>query len=153
MFNLLVSQRLFKPTSSKEQSLWFLVLPSEKISDHSMDRRRQLYAMLKETFLGLGSTLEPRMDESTLYEMGIDTTPYKLKEETEEGGMHFLPMSQTRLDTLEKRPLVRLSRWPRKRCSMPAAYDVHREIISQLLDSKDEDLFRAYEYSQWEPMG
>lgn len=63
-------------------------------------RRNKTYEKLKQMFKTLRKTLDPRLQTTTLSELGIDCTPVDLYRETEEGGTYFLPMSAARVDHL-----------------------------------------------------
>ncbi len=67
-------------------------------------RRVQSYSVLKQLFTTLRTSFEFHLNESALSNLGIDASQVDLHEETERGGPYFLPMSQSRLQSLDNLP-------------------------------------------------
>ena len=121
-----------------------------------MTRREQLLDELKDLFLSLRNCLASNFDDAILSEQGIDSCEFDLIEATARGGTYFRPMSQKRLDALNERPdMYKIPFWPDQGHPCIAdAYMVHDAINDQLRCSRDEEsLWKAYESTQWEPVG
>ena len=64
--------------------------------------RDQVYKRLKKGFRQFLDMMTFHLDDSLLHEMGVDPILIDIEEETRTGGPYFLPMSQARLDSLER---------------------------------------------------
>ena len=103
-------------------------------------------------FLSLESTFDPKIDQSALCEIGVDTRLVDLDEETENEGVYFRPMPQDRFRMLGTKPEPKFSfHWPRDHPSMADAYRLFDKICSQIYDSDPENGSRPYEQTAWEP--
>jgi hypothetical protein len=89
-----------------------------------------------------------------LYERGVDTAEFALTKATLEGGVYFLPMSQERLNSLDKRPpMYEIPFSPVRYTSEADSYMVQAAIIDQINQSKDDDLWKALQHTEWELVG
>lgn len=117
-----------------------------------MTRRERLRLKLQDLFLCFRSSMDPHFSAEQLAETGVDAMQFDLVEETLKGGPYFRPMSEECLLSLDKRPdMYRPPFWTD--CGFPSnadSYMVREEIMGQLLDSRDDDLWSACESSQWE---
>lgn len=52
--------------------------------------------------------VDPYLEATSLADLRVDASLFDLKEETERGGAHYMPMSQKRLDSLDKQPCKEL---------------------------------------------
>lgn len=99
-------------------------------------------------------------DASELYHQGVDSGQFNLVEETIRGSMYFQPISQERLDTLDKRPDFKEILFDEDD-GYPTeddCYMIQKTINDQLCRSQyepetEEDSRRAYEFTSWEPVG
>jgi hypothetical protein len=126
------------------------------MSNSNLTEREQLRDKLEKVFLEFRNSLCSNYDDATLSEKGVDSCKFDLVEATPHGGMYFRPMSQEHLDTLIKRlAMYRIPFWPdRGRPPEADSYMVHDAINDQLRCSKDEeDVWKAYESTSWEPVG
>ena len=125
-----------------------------------MDRREQLSVKLEHLYLYFRSSMVSNFEAEELQRQGVDSRQFSLVEETTWGSMYFRPMSQERLDALDKRPdfdtipFDEDDSYPNE----DDAYMVRDAINEQLLCSKyraetEEDLWSAYEFTSWEPVG
>lgn len=100
------------------------------------------------------------IDANELYDQGVDSCQFSLVEETKWGSTYFQPMSQERVNTLDKRPdfeeipFHKKDRWP----SEDDAHWVRVAITDQLRRQNDEpkeveDLWSAIESTSWEEVG
>lgn len=110
--------------------------------------------MLRELFVSLESILDPRIDQSTISEMGIDSTLVDLQEETDRGGIYFRPLSQHRLRKICRDPeLIETKLSFFKPGSIPTMYDsyvVFGRICSELYYSQDDGGPPPLESTVWE---
>ena len=67
-------------------------------------RRFESYTKLKYLYHAFRATLNPHLDASALVNMGVDVCNADLWEETTREGLYYLPMSQSRLQSVEDRP-------------------------------------------------
>lgn len=112
--------------------------------------RDKTYKKLKLLFRDLQTTLDPRLEATSLSEFGIDCTKVNLYHETEEGGAYFLPMSAARVRRFDLLPdfNVEWDPWcPRFR--MPNAYWLNHWLIDQLIHSKGESRWSALDTTRW----
>lgn len=114
-------------------------------------RRKDIYEKLKKQFKFLRATLHPHLDVDTLAENGIDVSFVDLQQETRQGGAYFLPMSQSRLESFDQRPVFRVmfsmeeAQW-----NYSDACVLGMGLCKQLLQSHDdESLFRALDQTKW----
>lgn len=124
------------------------------MSEFHMARRKGLFRMLQEMVVNLQSILGPNIDQSTLREIGIDTTLVDLKEETQSGGVYFRPMSEDCWRKLEMEPEPDFKFcWPRERPSMADAYELFDKISWRLYHVGGEVLGGAAKSIGWEASG
>ena len=94
----------------------------------------------------------PHMDTSFLEEAGLDVSFVDLCQETNQGWSFYLPMSQSRLESLNQRPNFDLSfsgdeyQW-----NFSDADWLHYPFLAQLARLKADSLFRAYEHTPSRP--
>ena len=109
--------------------------------------------MLQGVYVKLKNTLDPNVNQSRLYEMGIDTTLVDLQDETEKGGQYFRPMSLNRWQMLSRNPKPITFHWERQRPSMADAYVLFDRITHQLRDWEEEGAPGPSESTRWESVG
>jgi hypothetical protein len=120
-----------------------------------MSRRERLRIKLQDLFLCFRSSMDPHFNPALLSEMGVDITRFDLADETLQGGPFFRPMSLGCLSSLNKRPdMYQIPFWNDDgHPNNPDAYMIQDAINNQLFSSRDEDQWRAYHSTQWEPIG
>ncbi len=113
-------------------------------------RRVILYEMLKEQFKILRATFNPHLDVAFLADMRIEVSFIDLHQETQDGGAYYLPMLQSRLDSLDQRPEFRISfsmddfQW-----NYSDGVILCGAFSQQLLGIHAETLSRAIEKTKW----
>lgn len=125
------------------------------MSKHTMSRRELLRGKLQELFLCVRGSMNPHFSIAYLSDIGVDVSQFNIAQETLQGGPYFRPMSQERLSSLNKRPdMYPIPFWEDRRYPSNAdAYKVQAAISDQLFSSRDDDVWAAYESTQWEPTG
>ena len=121
-----------------------------------MNSRKRLRDKLQTLFLTFRNSPDSIFDDVVLKQMGVDSCEFDLIAATPRGGMYFRPMSQECLNVLVKRPdMQRIPFWPDQwRPSAEDSYMVQDAINDQLRTSRvKNDLWTAYESTQWEPVG
>jgi hypothetical protein len=117
-------------------------------------RQADVYRRLKKGFHRLSDTLSTHLDDTLLCDMSIDHIQVDLEVETRRGGPYFLPMSQERINALNKGPNVDITMeegWSDSVWSLSESYQVHFGFRSQLYDNIDETVWQAWENSHWQP--
>lgn len=115
-------------------------------------RRKSIYEKLKGQYKFLRATLDPHLDVDTLAEKCIDVSFVDLQQETRQGGAYFLPMSQSRLESLDQRPVFRVMfsmEEPQWNYSDACALGIG--LCQQLLLPHDEGTYRAVDQTKWRP--
>ncbi len=96
----------------------------------------------------LGCLDDPGIDQSTLYELGIDTTLVDLREE---GSSFFCPMSEERWGMLGIQQDIKLFfNFPREFPSMADVYSILDRMENRLYGFEAEDGSAAYKATSWE---
>lgn len=116
--------------------------------------RSQVYNRLKKGFNQFSDMMNVHLENTLLCEMGIDSMQIDLEEETERGGPYFLPMSQERMDSLNKRPEFDITfddEWSNSVWNFCDGDIINLEFRDQLTCSNDESSWQAYEASHWRP--
>jgi hypothetical protein len=116
--------------------------------------QQDVYRRLKKGFNRLSAMLSVHLEDTLLYEMGVDHIQVDLEDETERGGPYFLPMSQERIDALNRRPEVDITfdeDWSSSVWCFSDAETVHLEFRNQLYSNIDESAWKAWEGSHWQP--
>jgi hypothetical protein len=124
------------------------------MSTASGSARSQVYKRLKKAFTRLSDMLNVHLEDTLLREMGVDPKQIDLEEETQRGGSYFLPMSQERMDSLNKRPEFSIVFDDEMSSSVWCFSDgdiINLAFRSQLLYNNDESSWQAYEASHWRP--
>lgn len=118
---------------------------------HTISRQSESYNLLKNLLCQFRATLDAHLDKTSLSSHGVDISEIDLQHETDHERLHFLPMTPTRLQQLNKRPDVDLEfDTPRGRCRIQDAIVVDGAIAGQLFNTKDDDLdFQAIEQTPW----
>ncbi len=96
--------------------------------------------------------LDPHLDDTLLSDLSVDHIQIDLENETEQGGAYFLPMSQERIHSLNKRPEFAITFDPEESTSVWCYDDadaVHMVYRGQLCDSNDETPWNACDATQW----
>jgi hypothetical protein len=75
-----------------------------KMSGSKEERRKQSYENLKQLYKTLRARLEPHLNILALAELGVDVSMVDLYGEAALGDPYYLPMSQSRLKSLDQRP-------------------------------------------------
>jgi hypothetical protein len=117
-------------------------------------RQADVYRRLKKGFYQLSDSLNTHLKDNLLCEMGIDHIQVDLEDETERGGPYFLPMSQERMNALNRRPEVDIiidEEWSTSMWDITDSHVVHFGFRSQLHENIDESTWRAWEDSNWQP--
>lgn len=115
-------------------------------------RREQMYKKLKEQFKALRATLNAHLDVDALADDGIDVSFVDLYQEPQ--GSYFLPMSQSRLESLDQRPHFDPSfsmedpQW-----SYGDALILLSALVNQLIQPHEETLFRGIDVTKWNHKG
>ncbi|KAF7514235.1 hypothetical protein GJ744_000005 [Endocarpon pusillum] len=104
-----------------------------------MDFRRELFMMLQEWFAILQHTLDPRIDQQTLREWGIDTSLVDLNQETECGGVYFCPLPESRWKMVVRTPEPKFPFWPRSASSIADSYMIYHGLSSQRYGFREAD--------------
>ena len=92
--------------SFDQDLLIWLLNDSEEMESSTETRRGLLFQKLQTLYLDFETTLDQRFESNMLCERGVDAVQIDLVDETFKGGVYFQPMSQERLDSLEKRPAM-----------------------------------------------
>lgn len=115
-------------------------------------RRKKMYKKLKEQFKALRASLGAHLDVVALADDGIDVSFFDLYQETQGG--YFLPMSQSRLESLDQRPHFDASfsmedpQW-----SYGDALILLSALVNQLIQPHEETLFRGIDVTKWNHKG
>lgn len=125
-----------------------------------MNRRERLVAKLEELFFHFRGSMISNLDACNLHDKGVDSCQFDLIEETNRGSMYFQPMSQERLDTLDKRPRFEELHFENDDVfpSDNNADEVKSAVYAQLcrFDEEvefEEDLRSAIEFTSWKQVG
>jgi hypothetical protein len=117
-------------------------------------RQSDVYRRLKKGFYRLSDSLDTHLKDTLLCDMGIDHIQVDLEDETERGGPYFLPMSQERINALNRRPEVDITideDWSTSMWNITDSHIVHFGFRSQLYESSDESAWQAWRNSYWHP--
>jgi hypothetical protein len=124
------------------------------MADPTNVRREELYEKLKRQFKILRATLDPHLDVGTLADNGVDVTFVDLSKETYRGGAYFIPMSQSRLESLDQRPnFDPVFSMDDYQWNYSDGYVLASALANQLLEPHEETLFRAIETTKWQQKG
>lgn len=96
--------------------------------------------------------LDAHLDDALLYELGVDHVQVDLEDETEQGGPYFLPMSQERMDNLDKRPELAITfddEWSSSVWCYDDSDTVNMAYREQLYHSNDETAWSACGATHW----
>ncbi len=113
---------------------------------------KKLYEKLKGHFKVLRATLNPHLDVDALANNGVDVSFIDLLEERR--GDYFLPMTMSRLESLDQRPAfdpcfsMEDPRW-----CYGYSLILIGELSDQLLKRHEETLFRGIEGTKWRQKG
>ncbi len=111
-----------------------------------------MYQKLREHFKVLRATLNPHLGLEALAAEGVDVSFIDLLKEKR--GDYFLPMSESRLQTLDQRPPFSLSfSMEEPRWSYGDALMLLDSLGDQLLEYDEETLFRGIDGTKWRHRG
>ena len=113
----------------------------------------EIYKRLKKGFKRVSGVYNVHLDDTLLAEMGVDYVQVNLEEETERGGPYFLPMSQARISSLNKRPEFCIEfddEWSTSVWDYTDTQQIHTQYECQLYHSNDESAWNALDDSGWE---
>jgi hypothetical protein len=109
-----------------------------------------MYKKLKAQYNHFRAVLDPHLDVGTLAENGVDVSFVDLQHETRQGGAYFLPMSQSRLESLDQRPCFNVRFWMEdEEWNYSDACVLGMALCDQLLQSKDGSLSYAVDKTKW----
>lgn len=114
--------------------------------------RSEVYKRLKKAFYRFSDSLDAHLDDALLYELGVDHVQVDLEDETEQGGPYFLPMSQERMDGLDKRPEFAITfddEWSSSVWCYDDSDTVNMAYREQLYRSNDETAWSACGATHW----
>lgn len=120
------------------------------MSSFNKERREQSYRNLSHLFNTFRASLNPHIDVEALAELGVDVSVADLHEETARGGPYYMPISQSRLQSLDQRPefdpgfSLDDDQW-----NSSDGCTLLRAFYEQMTESRDGSLFRAYEKTKW----
>lgn len=122
------------------------------MSDLKQALCEQSYENLKQLYKTLRARLDPHLSVLALAELGVDVSMVDLYKETSRGGPYYLPMSQSRLQSLDERPnFVPGFSMDDYQWNHSDAYTLLRAFYDQMTRSGEDSLFRAYEKTKWCP--
>ena len=111
-----------------------------------------MYQKLKVYFKVLRATLNPHLDVNALAANGVDISFIDLLNETR--GDYFLPMSTSRLQSLDQRPHFKPSFSPEDpRWCYRYSLILLEALGDQLLERHEETLFRGIDGTNWHHRG
>jgi hypothetical protein len=123
-----------------------------------MDQRERVSRKLEDLFLHFRSSMVTNPDAEELHYQGVDSCQFNLIGETNQGSMYFGPMSQERLDTLDRRRDFTEILFEEEYAypTMNNAHGIQDAINDQLRPfvyevRYEEDLKKADELGSWEP--
>jgi hypothetical protein len=124
------------------------------MSLNNRSARSQVYKRLKRGFNQFSAMLDVHLEETLLHEMGVDSAQFDLEEETERGGIYFLPKSQECMDSLDQRSGFRIDFDNTISQSIWDFSDgdiINLAFRSQLYYCKNGSASEAWEDSHWQP--